>query len=147
MKNLQVLALDKKMDASVRTVNAIHRLLMDRNSLTAVSPSPPILSRSATPQLSPTSSVQYLDRWFFSRQSVYEFFKQWRFLKSECDTGIDCFFSESAKFDLQFSIRLLDDNGSEFQRFISGSISRNNSRAISEVFSSRFSKSTNSDLT
>ncbi|PAV60326.1 hypothetical protein WR25_15435 [Diploscapter pachys] len=59
---MQVLALDKKMDASVRTVNAIHRLLMDRNSLTAVSPSPPILSRSATPQLSPTSSVQYLDR-------------------------------------------------------------------------------------
>lgn len=45
--------LDKRWTASVRTVNAIHRLLMDRNSLTAVSPSPPILSRSATPQFSP----------------------------------------------------------------------------------------------
>ena len=102
MKNLQVLALDKKMDASVRTVNAIHRLLMDRNSLTAVSPSPPILSRSATPQLSPTSSVQYLDRWFFRANQFTSFFKQWRFLKSEYDTGIDCFFRKVQNLTYNF---------------------------------------------
>ncbi|CAD6193797.1 unnamed protein product [Caenorhabditis auriculariae] len=54
---LQMSSLDKKVDASARTLHALYRLLSERNSLT-ISPSPPaMLSRPMTPrELSPTPS-------------------------------------------------------------------------------------------
>ncbi|CAI2330067.1 unnamed protein product [Caenorhabditis sp. 36 PRJEB53466] len=61
---LQMSSLDRKVDSSARTLNALYRLMADRNSLT-ISPSPPaLISRPVSPanclsprdQLSPTSS-------------------------------------------------------------------------------------------
>uniref|UniRef100_A0A8R1DRU9 Potassium voltage-gated channel subfamily KQT member 1 n=2 Tax=Caenorhabditis japonica TaxID=281687 RepID=A0A8R1DRU9_CAEJA len=60
---LQMTSLDRKVDSSAKTLNALYRILADRNSLT-ISPSPPaLMSRPVSPanclsprdQLSPTS--------------------------------------------------------------------------------------------